>query len=490
MFWNKFCSGAYQARALHIDAEACINLFPETLTASVNEKKTVLYGTPGLRLLATAAQTIGRGQFTQDGRTFTVIGTVLYELTLTGAGPTVAVSVTARGSVATDGLPVFFASNGLGGKQLLIASAGQLYVLNLVANTLSVAVTLPLTNPCGRVVFLNGYFLLVETSTLKVWYSALEDGTTWPGLNFFARSNLSDNVIDIMVLHDQLKVFGSVTSEWFYDSGDPNTPFIPYPGAITMDGAVSAFSDTISGETIVWLAKNGQNVVRMMASGVGEASVISTPAVEFALASYATVADAEVLAYEQEGHAFVAWTFPTADVTWVYDLVEHQWHQRAGWDNTNALFHRWRARGCCAPGSQCTLVGDALTGAIYALSLDVFTDNTTLIKRLRRAPYLSTENQWLFLDQIELGLQAGVGCAAVPNPQINLRLSRDFGNTYSALMPTAMGASGVFLQRAIWRRLARVRADQLVIEVSQTDAVRAAYGPGIFLRTSPGSGQL
>ncbi len=91
---------------------------------------------------------------------------------------------------------------------------------------------------------------------------------------------------------------------------------------------------------------------------------------------------------------------------------------------------------------------------------------------------------------MELGLQAGVGCDAVPNPQINLRVSRDFGNTYTASLPTGMGNAGVFKQRAIWRRLGRARADQLVLEVSQTDAVRALYGPGLWLRSQPGSGQL
>jgi len=46
------------------------------------------------------------------------------------------------------------------------------------------------------------------------------------------------------------------------------------------------------------------------------------------------------------------------------------------------------------------------------------------------------------------------------------------------------------LTRAIWRRLGRARADQLVLEVSQTDAVRAVWGPGLWLRITQGSEQL
>jgi hypothetical protein len=78
----------------------------------------------------------------------------------------------------------------------------------------------------------------------------------------------------------------------------------------------------------------------------------------------------------------------------------------------------------------------------------------------------------------------------VANPVVKLRLSRDFGTTYNALITTAKGAIGKALTRAIWRRLGRARADQLVIEVSQTDQVRAVFGPGLWIRITPGSGQL
>lgn len=477
-------------RSATLDAEALVNLFPETIESTANAKKSVLYGTPGLLKLTTVTDTISRGMFAQNGRQFWVVGPTLYEITFSGSGPTFAAAALSRGTVVTDGLPVFMASNGRGGNQLAIVSAGLLYIYNLLTNALSASVTLPLTNAAGPILFLNGYFLLVEVGTLKVWFSELEDGTLWNGLDFFTRSNTSDNVIGIIAIHDQIKVFGSQTSEFYYNAGEADNPFLPYPGTITMDGAVAATGIAILGEAIVWVSKNERSVVRAMMSGVGEARVITTPAVEFAWASYSTVSDVEILVYEQEGHAFAVFTFPTADVTWAYDVREQQWHQRAGWDNTAQLFHRWRARGCCAPGSQATLVGDALTGDLYLLSLDQFNDNCTLIKRLRRAPYLSAENQWLFLDQVELGLQAGVGTAAVPNPQISLRLSRDFGTTYTAPQATSMGASGAPLTRAIWRHLGRVRADRLVLEISMTDPVRVVFGPGLFLRATPGTGQL
>ena len=488
--WPQFCGGAYTTRSANLDSESCINLFFESLDSSTNPKKGVLYGTPGLIPLVTVTDTICRGMFSHNGRHFAVVGSTLYELTLTGSGPTMTATATNRGSVTTDGRPVYFASNGDGGNQMAIVSNGKLYIFTLSTNVLSAAIVLPLTNAAGAIVFINGRFVLLEVNTLKLWFSALEDGATWNALDFFSRSQTSDRVVGMVVLHDQIKVFGTKTSEIFYNAGEADYPFLPYPGSIGQDGAVAAAGCTIIGETVVWLSKNEWDLVRVMSAGAGEAQVISTPAVEFALASYSTVTDVETLAYEQEGHPFVSFTFPTADVTWTYDVREKLWHQRARWNSSANTLHRWIARGTCAPGSQVTLVGDYNTGDLYILSMDRFDDNCARIKRVRRAPYLSTENQWLFLDQVELGLQAGVGTSVTPAPQVNLRISRDYATTFSASLPAAMGASGAVQTRAIWRRLGRVRSDQLVLEVSQTDAVRAVYGPGLWLRVTAGSEQL
>lgn len=494
MLWPDFIGGSNMVRSQNMDLEATINLYQETIGGTGNAKQKVLYGTPGLVPQITAGTIVCRGMFSQDGRTFAVIGNILYELTIVPppAYPNVT-ALTNRGTLANDGSKVYFASNGQGGNQLAISSAGNLYIFGLLTNVLSAAIVLPLVNPAGQVAFLNSFFLLVETSSLKVFFSAFEDGTSWNALDFFARSNRSDNVVGMQVIHDVIRVFGSRTSEIFYNVGDPNNPFLPYPGSLTEDGAVNAASIGLLNDSVVWLSRNEQNVSRFMrASGTGPPQVLSTPAIDVALASYATVTDAEILVYQQEGHTFAIWTFSTADQTWAFDDRENTWHERARWDNTGSQFHQWRARGCCAPGSQMILVGDAITGDIYNLSLDRFDDNCTLLKRLRRAPYLSAENQWLFIDQIELGMQGGVGTAsgAGVNANVNLRVSKDSGNTYSAVRSASMGTIGNWNARAIWRRLGRVRSDRLVLEVSQTDPVRAVWGPGLWIRSAPGTAEL
>lgn len=484
-----FCGGSYTTRSANIDAEATINLYFEATDSAANPKKGVLYGTPGLLSLTVTTDTVCRGMFSQGGRTFAVIGGTLFEVFIAGSGLFLVVTTINRASIPTDGKPVFMATNGAGGNQLAIVSVGVLYIFNLNTNVLSAAIVTPLTNLAGPVIFLNGYFLLMETNSLNIWFSALEDGTLWNGLDFFTRSNTSDNFVGMVVLHDQIKGFGSKTAEIYYNEGEADNPFLPYPGSISMDGAISQFACKVIGESIVWVSKNEWDVVRAMRAGSGEATVISTPAVEFAWASYPTVSDVELECYEQEGHPFAVFTFPSADKTWVYDLREALWHQRDSRDSLG-VFHRWRARGLCAPGNQAVLCGDYLTGNIYALSLECFDENCTMIRRLRRAPYLGPENQWLYLDQVELGLQAGVQIAAGPNQGVGIQISRDFATTFNGPLYTPEGVAGTPLTRAIWRRLGRARQDQLVIQVIKTDPTRTVWGPGLWLRVSDGSGML
>lgn len=481
--WKPFIGGEATARSGNIDTEALINLYRQTTASDVNAKQAALYGTPGLKLLFTVADSVCRGMWSADGRTFAVVGPTLYELNLT---TNTAVS---RGAIVNDGQPVSLVSNGRGGEQLMIVGGGQVKIFSLTGNTLSAAVALPgLVNAPVMGAFINGYFLLVEANIVRVWFSNPENGLVWNALDFFARSETADNVVGIAVIKDRILVIGSLTSELFYNVTDPLVPFLPYPGTTMNQGATSPWSIVTQDEAVSWSAQSTTGQARIVQVLGSVPQVISTPDTGFAWGTYATLVDVESLCYEQEGHPFAMWTFPTGDATWGWDGREQQWHQRDGWDAVLGQFHRWRARGCCAVGQQ-VIVGDYQNGNIYQLDLETFSDNGLILRRLRRAPYLSGENQWLFLDQVEVGIQSGVGLVSGQgsNPMLMLRTSGDSGHTWNPTT-TSTGAMGEYGGVARWYALGRYRADRLVLEVSQTDPVRTVWGPGAWVRATPGTG--
>lgn len=484
-----FIGETYQARSVVIDSEIARNIYPETVQSPGNAKRACFVGTPGLDRVQTVAQTVCRGGFAQDGRTWMVIGTVLYELDFT----TPSLTATARGTVVTDGKRVAWACNGRGGEQLAIRSGAFLYIFDLLTNTLSAPVVLPHTNAPTWLAFTDGYFLLGEADTIRVWFSALEDGETWDALDFFARSQTSDNIVGGIALKNRAWVFGSLTTEVYYDGGDPDNPFVPFQGSVMQEGLVSQWAVGVQGESVVWMAQDSEGRNRVVRAADYTPTVITNPAMAFLLAQAPTLEDVELEIYEQESHPMAVWTVPswgTAGLSICWDASTQQWHERSSRNVAMGQDEMWRARGLCSPNAL--ICGDWTTGNIYELSLDVFEEDGGMIRRVRRAPYLSEENQWLFLDQVELGMQAGAGLVTGQGstPQVALNISRDGGHTWESAGFASLGAQGEYDARAIWVMLGRARADRLVLEVVQTDPVRCIWGPGAWIRATPGTGQL
>lgn len=481
--WSAFCGGSYQALSPSIAADTCVNLFTETRQIAPKVKQQTLYGTPGLKRDAIVSQVGCRGWFTLDDRVWVVVGGELYERTGTS-------TYLPLGSIANDGTAVFFASNGQGGNQLAIVGGGELKVLDLTTNALSAAITLPFSNPV-MIVFLDGYGLINERDTPKVWYSALEDLATWDALDFFVRSNTGDNVVGLAVTKDRIWTFGSQTASLYYDQGDVDNPFQPYPGTTMQVGAITASAIATYNDVVTWLAMSPQGQARIVRAIDAQAETISTPPIDLFLARCGRLLDAEVLVYEQEGHPFAVFTCPSspdAIQSYAFDHRENLWHARAGWNETAGDWLRWRARGGTATG-QLVLVGDYATGHLYTLDLETYDDDGNPLIAERTAPYLGDENQFVFVNEVELGIQPGVGTAACPDPQVELFVSRNGAQTFASAGTRALGKIGEYLTRAVWHRLGRARADRVVLRVRQSDPVKRVWGPGLWVSLSSGTGQ-
>lgn len=489
MLWTSFIGPAYLARSPVMAAETCVNLFLETIDETKNAKRQMLLGTPGLRRLLTAPgpDIICRGNFSQDGLTLSAIGGTLYHVDLSVP------AMYALGPLSNDGSPVSYASNGQGGTQVAVCTAGELKILDTQTLVLSAAIALPLTNVPQVVRYMDGFFLLTEKDTIRVWFSALEDGTSWNALDFFAVSLQSSNVIGIEVLADRLWVFQSQTSVVYYDTGDTDNPFQPYPSTVMQEGATSPWAITVIGETILWLSQDNQGHARIVQATTPTPQRVSTPAIDYSLAQAETLLTAEMLAYEQQGHAFVACTAPQltdAGWTWVWDDTEKAWHRRASFNATTGTFLRWRARGCCEVDGV-LLVGDYENGNLYALDLDTYDEDGALLPWERTAPYVSAENQVMAIDQIELGLEAGVGLPSGQgsDPTCWLSLSDDGARTFGPPQDASMGAQADYNDRCTWTRCGQYFAQKLVARISGSDPVKRAFGPGLWMRATAGTGQ-
>ena len=183
-----------------------------------------------------------------------------------------------------------------------------------------------------------------------------------------------------------------------------------------------------------------------------------------------TISDAIAYTYQLEGHEFYVVNFPSANITWVYDLASQMWHKWLSWDGVQYNRHR---SNCGAFFNNSYLVGDYANGNIYAVDNNNYTENGSTIRRIRRAPHITSDLQRQYFAELQIQFQPGVGLETGQgkNPQAMLRWSNDGGSTYSNEHWVSIGAVGKYKNRAIWRRLGWSR--DRIFEVAITDPVKA-----------------
>ena len=127
---------------------------------------------------------------------------------------------------------------------------------------LSAAISLPFSNPV-MITFLNGYGLINERDKPTVWFSALSNLSSWDALDFFTRSNTSDYIVGIATVKDRVACLGSKTTTWFYDSGDADNPFVPYPGTTIQTGLLHHSLLGTYNDEVFFVAQSDRGQIRV-----------------------------------------------------------------------------------------------------------------------------------------------------------------------------------------------------------------------------------
>ena len=307
-------------------------------------------------------------------------------------------------------------------------------------------------------------------------------------LLYGSKDGSPDNLVALIVDHRQVYLLGEVTTEVWVDVGSliPNIitfPFQRVSGTSSQNGCGAPFSVARYAETFMFLGRDtlGTATIGMMKGY--EYIRLSTHAVENSLVGY-DVSDARAWTFQIEGHEFYVITFPQIDLTWVYDLTTGQWFKWLYWDSATATYHRHRAQ-CGIAFANKNLVGDWQNGKIYSLNFDTFTDAGAPIRRLRRAPHITTDLQRQYFEEFQIQFQPGVGLVIGQgdNPQAMLRWSNDGGSTWSNEHWVDIGKIGAYTNRAIWRRLGWAR--DRIFEMAVSDPIKAVV-VSANLKASPG----
>jgi hypothetical protein len=462
-----FIGSAYEAASPTQDTQTLINWYVELDSAKPQGERgvTALYPTPGLLSKAQLAVAEVRGLHVLPGCQYllAVAGNTLYSIT-TGY------VVTAVGTLATTAGRVYISDNGVAA---YIVDGPQRYSYIWGTNTFSVVTDGPFDggSTCDE---LDNFVVYSRPFTNQFGCTDVGDITSY-ALNLGSKIGGSDNIVAVFADHRQILVFGEKASERWVNVGTYPFPFAIIPGASIQHGLGAKDSVARLGEGMAFLALDDRGEATVVAWGATFAAPlrISTFAIENSIQSYAVTSDAVGYSYSQAGHEFYVLTFPTADVTWVYDLATQQWHRRA-WRDTQNILHRHRSN-CAAVFNGEIIVGDFENGKLYSLSQSTYTDDGVPLPAIRRGPHLTNDLKRLFFYNLQLQFQPGVGLQSGQgsDPECILRWSNDGGFTWNNDHVLKLGKAGKYRKRAIKRRLGCAR--DRVFEIEVTDPVYRAF---------------
>jgi hypothetical protein len=496
------------ARSVNAADNQMINMFPEVVPEGGKEAA-FLQRAPGLRYLATLGGGPVRGLWQFGDYGYAVSGTTLYKIDSN-------FNAVAKGTVTGSG-QVSMVDNGT---QMFIAAGATGYIYNAGTDVFAQITDVDFAGAV-TVGFIDGYFVYNQPNSQKFWVTSLYDGTSVDPLDFASAEGSPDNLVSLIVNHREVWLFGQSTVEVWYNAGLPDFPLSRIQGAFIEIGCAAPFSVAKLDNGVFWLSSDARGRGMVYRSN-GYAGVrISTHSVEWQIQQYADITDAVAYTYQQDGHSFYVLNFPSADITWVYDVATQAWHQRAGWLNNAFTRHRGN---CQMAFNGEIVVGDYLTGEIYAYDLNVYSEAGSIQKWLRswRALPTGTNNlRRTTQHSLQLDCESGVGldgaapaetfylssissdaASAAPlsgeseettqevivqgsDPQVMLRWSDDGGHTWSNEHWRSMGKIGQTGRRVLWRRLGMtLKLRDRVYEVSGTDPVKIAI-MGAELIASP-----
>lgn len=467
MKYPGFIGGSYTSQSVVTDAERTMNWYVERSESENAPNRLSLYPCPGYQSFLTAGQVtdIGwRALKVAGSRVFGIVGTGFYEIFANGLVTKAATAVTQDANLAT------ISYNGKTGNQLFVTSGSNGYVFDMTLNTLTQIAALNGIATQGAMS--NGVFLAFNIVTGIVRFSAVNDGSTWAGANFFARS-LRPDPWQAMVIGPDFRVWlvGTETTEIWAFFGTLTNPFQPLAGAVIPYGTIAPWSVVTADDQIKWLSGTSLGVGIFVSANGYYPDRVSTHATAFAWSNYqrsSTITDAECFPYQDQDHPFTVMNFATANGTWVDDQATALWHERGFWDIPNHQYTVGLARvHCYAPWGK-HLVGERATSTLSVMDITFGSEaDGSVIRRLRQAPGITDEHRLLKYNKFELLLESGLGLSSGQglNPQVMMQFSDDAGHTWSDERLASAGLQGDYAKQVYWDRcgLSRYRVFRIAV---------------------------
>lgn len=295
-----------------------------------------------------------------------------------------------------------------------------------------------------------GRFILLRSGTGQFYWTPPLAATV-DALDLATAESAPDLLLDALFIDDTLSLFGAETVEFWPNTGDDETPFQPLQGRVIEKGIKATGCAVAIGPTFAWVTNDNQVCLQ------DENTILSNPGLEEQIEASASVS---LFTFLIGGVEFLALRLD--DETHVWSMRSKAWSKFESYGQTN-----WVPQ-CFAGG----VFGSSLDGATLAWG-DADTDLDGVMTRLFRAGF-PLDGGGVPVNNIQLRSNVGqtpflTGDYAAP--VVEMRLSRDAGQTWGNWRATALGAQGEYRRKVQWRACGLASQPGLLAEFRVTDPV-------------------
>lgn len=471
-----FGSGVYGKSAV-VTRQRRVNCYYEN-RADGDKARVVIYGTPGLKLVANIAAPSNLPM----RALLCVNETGLYALQsnqFLSLGPAGQVFFT-RNINTIAGLASMAVNPSASQIMLVDGKDGWVYQPGAGTFTQLAASGTWWTPGAKTVTSVGGYFIAEIPGTGEFGVSNVNDATTGSPLSFATAAAFSDACIAVDNLQGNLLTFGNIHMEFWQPIGSPppSQPFANIQSATNEWGLAAVFSRVHLDQALIFLGKTRQGTKRVIRIDGYVPTAISTEIDAIINAPGFVTNDAVALGYQVDVHPFYQITFPTMGRTFLYDCSTGIFNEAQSGLSTGPYVRH--IANISSYYNGVTLLADYQNGNLYVMDPTVFTDNGApvlreVITKHQVKGYNRFKIPQLYLD-MENGVGATNGAAQDMDPKVSIECSKDAGRTWLAPRLLPLGKVGQYLTRVKARRFGMARS--FTFRIRMTAAVKFVITDG------------
>lgn len=330
----------------------------------------------------------------------------------------------------------------------LMATAGEtLYFYD--GATLN-AVAFPDAADVAHVTVGGSRYWLVRKDTGKIyWTDALESDVD--ALDFATAESLPDRALQTLWVDGGLIIFGSESVEFWQQTGNANLPITPLINMVLEKGLKATGCATTYGPTFAFVTSDNQVAMQ------NEQNIISNPGLEARIAASTECS---------------LWTFLLGGIEFLalrIDTETHVWNQRSGtWSEFQSYGQPNWIPQCYAAG----VFGSAIDGRTMEWT-EAHEDLGGVLERRFRGGF-ALNSGGIIIANVQVRCNVGQTpflAGEYLEPTIEMRLSRDAGQTWGSWRGVSLGQQGNYRTKVQWRHCGMASQPGFLGEFRVTDPV-------------------